>query len=205
MTRFFCLLLTLICGVTGCDSKSGSSPTSTATSPIKQPPIQTEPKSEAKKGDRFPTIKSASLDGNETIIGPEFYGKKATLVVFWSTWCGACMSDLPHEIELAKRFEEQGFRVIGINGDNDPKTAKQAVVENEITWPNFFEGKELVVSNHLGVKAWPALFLLDSDGIIVETTDLLRRTATVEMPDGTVQSIGRLDTFIAKLLESKAP
>lgn len=153
-------------------------------------------------GDRFPSIKSATLDGMQVTVGPELYGKKATLVVFWSTWCKFCLIDLPHEVELANRYESSGLRVLGVNADDDLETAKRAVVDQSIPWLNLYEGKEKSISNQLAITSWPALFLLDSDGTIVATTDMLRRTSLATMPDGSVQSVYKLDTYIKNLLEA---
>lgn len=153
-------------------------------------------------GDRFPSIKSATLDGMQVTVGPELYGKKATLVVFWSTWCKFCLIDLPHEVELANRYESSGLRVLGVNADDDLETAKRAVVDQSIPWLNLYEGKQKSISNQLAITSWPALFLLDSNGTIVATTDMLRRTCLATMPDGSVQSVYKLDTYSKNLLEA---
>ncbi len=197
--------LMMVTAFAGCDKSYNlpekQSADASANSPVDHTKDPVAEVVQLKVGDRFPSIKSISLDGDQITVGPELYGTKATLVVFWSTWCGFCMTDLPHEVELANRYESAGLRVIGVNADEDLETAKRAVVDKSIPWLNLYEGKEQSISNQLGITSWPVLFLLDSNGTVVATTDMLRRTSFVTMPDGAVQSVYRLDTFIAKLLE----
>ena len=194
------LLTLLFIGLAGCDSKPMDSNAKEVGSGEDKlsGPVQAD--FAAKIGDRFPTFNAVSMEGSDVVVGPESYGEKATLIVFWSTWCGFCMSDLPHEIELANRFESKGLRVIGINADDNLDVAKVAIFEKAIPWRNFYEGKEHSISTQLKIASWPALFLLDKSGKIVETTDMLRRTSFRKMPDGTVQPFLRLDTSIDTIL-----
>ncbi len=41
------------------------------------------------------------------------------LLVFWTTWCGVCESEMPTLAELDRNFAEQGLRITAINSDND--------------------------------------------------------------------------------------
>lgn len=205
MNRTFQFLM-MVTAFAGCDK--GHNLTEKPSAAISAEPIVKHAKEpsvdgvQLKVGDRFPSIKSVTLDGNQVTVGPELYGKKATLVVFWSTWCGSCMTDLPHEVELANRYESSGLRVLGVNADDDLETAKRAVVDKSIPWHNLYEGSEKSISYQLAITSWPALFLLDCDGTVIADTDMLRRTSLATMPDGSVQSVYRLDTYIVKLLEA---
>lgn len=42
-----------------------------------------------------------------------FEKDKAYLVEFWATWCGPCVSSIPHLNEIATKFEDKGLVVIG--------------------------------------------------------------------------------------------
>jgi len=80
-------------------------------------------------GDTFPQIQAVDLDGNDVTFDKQLFGEQGTLIVFWATWCGFCIQDLPHEIEIAKRYETAGLRVIGVNSDDTTAIAKAAVEE----------------------------------------------------------------------------
>jgi thiol-disulfide isomerase/thioredoxin len=151
-------------------------------------------------GDAFPPIRAVDLDGNAVTFDKTIYGDRCTLIVFWSTWCGFCMQELPHEVELARKYERAGLRVIGVNADQTPEIAKRAVQQYGVPWLNVFEGRELTVSRQLGIRRWPTLILLGPDGKVVMGTDLLRSGAVQALPDGSTRTVKGLDWVLEKLL-----
>lgn len=45
---------------------------------------------------------------------------KVVLVNLWGIWCGPCRAEMPHLVELQKKYETKGFQVLGLNiGDAD--------------------------------------------------------------------------------------
>jgi thiol-disulfide isomerase/thioredoxin len=155
-------------------------------------------------GDDFPEIRTADLAGNAVTLDKQLLGKRCTLVVFWSTWCGFCMQELPHEIELAKRYEKAGLRVIGVNADNTPAIAQAAARQHGVPWLNVFEGPEKSISNQLGITQWPALILLGPDGKVIAATEQLRSVGARKLPDGSTGQVNGLDSILGELLDSKS-
>lgn len=45
---------------------------------------------------------------------------KVVLVDFWATWCGPCVKQFPHSIELSRKHREDGFAVVTVSM-NEPK------------------------------------------------------------------------------------
>jgi thiol-disulfide isomerase/thioredoxin len=43
---------------------------------------------------------------------------KVVLVDFWATWCLPCMEQLPHTVELERRFRNRGLAVVTVNMDD---------------------------------------------------------------------------------------
>lgn len=154
-------------------------------------------------GDAFPELQAVDLDCNAVTLNKELLGERYTLLVFWSTWCGFCMLELPHEVELAKKYEPQGLRVISVNADDTPEIAKAAVSKLGVPWLNLFEGSDHPISNELGIKQWPALLLLDADGKVVSTSSELRKISVETSADGEDQQINGLEWALRKLLEDK--
>lgn len=151
-------------------------------------------------GDTFPELHTVDLDGNQIVLGPDVLGERATLIVFWSTWCGHCMNELPHEIALSRQYAESGLRVIGVNADPTPEIAQQAVRELDIPWLNLFEGPEQTISDQLEIPFWPTLYLLDADGTVISATPYLRGTGAETLADGTTREISVLDWTLEEFL-----
>lgn len=112
-------------------------------------------------GDRFPPLQAVDFDGHAVTFDKRLFDRRYTLLVFWSTWCKFCMLELPHEIELSRRYERAGLRVIGINADDSEAIARKAARDHHVPWLNVFEGREKKISEALGIHKWPALLLLD--------------------------------------------
>lgn len=188
-TRFVWLLLAV-----GCADQQP------ATTPIRLPATAPKTTSTIEIGDDFPILKAIDFDGNQIVFDDSMLGARYTLIVFWSTWCGFCMQELPHEVELSHRYAERGLRVIGINADKSLKVGREAASANSVPWLNLYEGKERQISHQLGINSWPALFLLDSDGTVVATTPNLRAHALTSVDDDESRFELMLDRKLEDLL-----
>lgn len=47
---------------------------------------------------------------------------QVVLVDFWATWCGPCVKQFPHTVELSRQYAEQGLAVISVSFD-EPEDA----------------------------------------------------------------------------------
>lgn len=68
----------------------------------------------------FPPLASGLADAEvEMLDGTKFKISdkkgKVLLVNIWGTWCGPCIAEMPHLIELQNQHGERGFEVIGLN------------------------------------------------------------------------------------------
>jgi thiol-disulfide isomerase/thioredoxin len=111
------------------------------------------------------------------IVGVDFDGKplklsdyrgKVVALVFWATWCGPCMREVPRERELVERLKGKPFVMLGVNCDGDKAAALKAVRDEHITWPNWHDGEPgtgpIVKKYHVG--SYPTIFVIDAKGII---------------------------------------
>jgi thiol-disulfide isomerase/thioredoxin len=124
-------------------------------------------------GKEIPEIEGKDLQGGEMKLSD--YRGKVVLLVYWATWCGPCMSDIPREVELFKQYHDQPFAIVGVNADEDRLAALQACQKHSIPWRSFYDGKrDRPISTRWNVNSWPTLFLIDQKGIIRYKTDDLR-------------------------------
>lgn len=92
---------------------------------------------------------------------------KVTLLVFWGTWCGPCMQLVPHEAALAEKYKGRPFQLYGINGGDEREVAKKTVAEKQMQWPSFYGARKRGgLAAVWNVDAWPAVYVIGSDGVI---------------------------------------
>jgi thiol-disulfide isomerase/thioredoxin len=114
----------------------------------------------------FPSLTFTSLSGNQ--VNLDSLKGKVVLIDFWATWCSPCVRALPDLIATYKEYHDQGFEIIGINLDKDQAKLQQYLKDNEITWPQYFDG--LGWSNKLakrfGIRGIPHIVLIDKKGAV---------------------------------------
>ena len=74
-------------------------------------------------GKPAPEIDGVGFDGKPLKLSD--YRGKVVVLVFWGTWCGPCMREVPHERELAERLKDKPFAVLGVNCDDDEQAAAE--------------------------------------------------------------------------------
>lgn len=118
-------------------------------------------------GKTAPEIESNDLDGKKFKLSDS--RGKVTLIVFWASWCGPCMREVPHEKKLVERLKDKPFALIGVNGDEDAATARKCVDKHGIPWRSFWDGErgsKESISDKWNLSGWPTVYLLDAKGTI---------------------------------------
>lgn len=94
---------------------------------------------------------------------------KVVLLVFWASWCGPCMAEVPHEKELVERFKGRPFVLTGVNGDSSVEKANKAVKKHGIPWRSFWNGEDGPsgsIAAAWNVRGWPTVYVIDAQGVI---------------------------------------
>jgi thiol-disulfide isomerase/thioredoxin len=122
--------------------------------------------------ERHPFIgKSIPIDEFEPIKGEHksisSIQHQLLVVDLWATWCGPCVSAMPHLQEVALQYKDQGVVVVGLSVDEE--------IKEPITFFEDFENPAYTVGwigldgfNAFKVEAIPSLFIVNKDGVIVE-------------------------------------
>ncbi len=106
-------------------------------------------------------LKSAS---GENLRLSEYRGD-VVMINFWATWCGPCRQEMPLLDELYARYQRVGFRLLGVNIDDDPGRARKMIDELGVTFPVLFDSRK-EVSRLYDVEAMPVTVLVDREGRI---------------------------------------
>ena len=123
------------------------------------------------------TAASLAASGLEGQPAPDFALKSASganlrlseyrgdvvLINFWATWCGPCRQEMPLLDDLYTRYERVGFKLLGVNIDDDSRRAMQMVEELDVSFPVLFDERK-EVSKLYKVEAMPVTVLVDRDG-----------------------------------------
>lgn len=105
---------------------------------------------------------------------------KVVLLNFWATWCPPCRKEMPDLEALYRRFESQGFVIIGIS-DEDAGTVKPFIEQQRITYPILLDpgGK---VNQLFQINGIPKTFVYARDGnIVAQSIDMRTQKQFLEM------------------------
>ncbi|MHB1557259.1 MAG: sigma-70 family RNA polymerase sigma factor [Isosphaeraceae bacterium] len=118
------------------------------------------------EGQPAPEIVSLDMDGTPRKLSD--YRGKVVALVFWGTWCGPCMRQVPIERELVKRLAGKPFAMLGVDCDRDIPGAKKVMKDEGITWPNWNDGEpgEGPIVKKYHVQGYPTVFVIDAQGKI---------------------------------------
>jgi peroxiredoxin len=106
-------------------------------------------------------LKSAS---GENLRLSEYRGD-VVMINFWATWCGPCRQEMPLLDELYDRYERVGFRLLGVNIDDNREQAMQMAKELDVSFPVLFDSGK-AVSRQYEVEAMPVTVLVDRSGSV---------------------------------------
>lgn len=107
----------------------------------------------------------SATDINGTSIDLSKSKGTITILFFWATWCEPCIQEFTKVKNLYSLFNGRGVKFIGISLDDDIGDLKGFVKQEEIDWPQLFDGKRwkgtLPALYH--VQAIPTMFILDKE------------------------------------------
>jgi hypothetical protein len=76
--------------------------------------------------------------------------------------------EAPHLAKLYKKYKDQGFRILAVNGWDEPLVrVKDFAEKNDLTYAIALNGRK-VARTLYGVHAYPTSFWVDSEGRLVD-------------------------------------
>ena len=104
-----------------------------------------------------------SRDGGKVSLGS--LKGDVVMINFWATWCVPCREEMPHLEALYQRYHKLGFKLLGVNVENDPEGAKKWLQETPVSFPVLFDTKNEVTKLYK-VQTMPSTVIVARDGTV---------------------------------------
>ncbi len=114
------------------------------------------------------------IEAENNIIGSEgdkvyldqFEGS-AILLVFWATWCGSCVNELPALDNLQKDFRKLPFKIVAVSEDYQGlEVVKKYFSDNEIRFLEAYHDPQNKLFRELSIVGLPTAYLINPEGKI---------------------------------------
>ena len=123
--------------------------------------------SSAEINDAAPDFTLKDLTGRNISLSD--YKGKVVLLEFWATWCPPCKASVPALVALHKKYEQQGFIVVGVSIDSDSDASekvRQFSASHNINYPVLLANE--TTPKLYNVISIPTSFLIGKDGNIAD-------------------------------------
>jgi thiol-disulfide isomerase/thioredoxin len=105
------------------------------------------------------------IDGNKYTFKDCSKDKKATLIIFWASWCGPCIAEIPHLQNLYEKYKDK-VSFVSLSVDENKSNWISAVKKYRLAWPSLagFPESSTKVIDVFGISAVPSFLVVDNQG-----------------------------------------
>lgn len=128
-------------------------------------PIANAEKYYIDRHDRYLDSEVSFFDGDGNKVYLDQYEGTNILLVFWATWCGTCVSELPALDNLQKDFRKLPFKIIAVSQDyKGVDVVKNHFFAHEIRHLGIFHDYKNQLFKELSVVSLPTALFINADG-----------------------------------------
>jgi len=158
-----------------------------------------------KVGDKVPNFHAKAINGEDLDLATLLRYQKKVCLVFWSMYCQACLEKMEAMVQVQKKFEYSGLKVISVNTDGEYRKGEQVIrdfiAEFEkqqgvtVNFPILYDESNWLALA-LSVDFLPTLMTLDQEGRILE---IYRRFGETSLE----QTLAGIEDLVQKQLALK--
>ncbi|MBV5282077.1 MAG: TlpA family protein disulfide reductase [Paludibacter sp.] len=119
-------------------------------------------------GFRAPAFTETDLITKEMVSLEKYRGKYVYLDI-WTTWCGACIEEMPNVKEVYDKADRSKIEFIGIVGKDTREKIDKIINKIGINWKLVEANSENIIFNKYKVRAFPTTLLIDPNGIVIKS------------------------------------
>lgn len=120
-------------------------------------------------------------DINGRIFSMNDYGKKTVLLIFSTTWCPSCRTEIPHFKQIYQTYSRRGLEMANIDIQESRDKVTRFAAKHQLPYRILLDEKGDVASAY-GIVGVPAMILI-KDGVVV--------TRNYRLVDGTLEKLFR--------------
>jgi DsbE subfamily thiol:disulfide oxidoreductase len=140
----------------------------------------------------LPVLAGEDLHGQS--LSTEDFAGQVLVINAWATWCDPCEEEQPALVRVARRYDDDGVRFVGIDHQDQSAAALEWVRAYDVPYPSFSDRAGGFAAK-LGYFGLPDTYIVDESGTI-------RFVITGPTTEG--QLSGLLDRVIAEGSQARA-
>jgi len=91
---------------------------------------------------------------------------KPVLLIFITTWCPSCRSEIPHYKKIYETYGKRGLEVVGIDIEESKNRVSQFAAKNQIPYRTLLDEKGHVAGAY-DITGIPTMVLINRDGKVL--------------------------------------
>ena len=120
-------------------------------------------------GEIAPDFTAPSIDGSNITLSKVTESNRVTLLDFWAAWCRPCRVENPNLVRLYKKYNKNGFDILGVSLDRTKEQWEKAVEDDNLLWTqvsnlSFWNDP---VARRYSIRAIPQSYLIDNTGTVI--------------------------------------
>ncbi len=118
------------------------------------------------EGNDAPSFSLAAIDGNIVKLS-DFKGERPVLVVFWATWCGPCVQEVPFLRDLRSEHPSDDLTILAISSEPKMEDIARFAKKKKMTYQVLHDPKKETAKAYQA-RAIPRTILINRNGIVVK-------------------------------------